>query len=391
MGKLEKFYNKEYSIKSIYVVKTALMTFVLGLIIYYLAGQTGAALSFVSGVLKPLILGLVFTYLLSPVVKKLEHRPFGGLKSEAARKIAAVVLTFVIVLMALGLILGIIAVTVTKSLSAFNPAEFKDYLLALADQFSRFWTTIEKQLASMNINLGSAGVWLGRIFNGVKSGASTLLGVWLGRIFNGVKSGASTLLFAVIFAVYFLLDEKIFKYWADVLKVFANEKTRDRLHVLSADANRVFSGYIRGQSMDAALVGSLVSIALLIAGVPYGVVIGILTGLGNLVPYVGPVIGFGSLIIVCLAEGSIAHLIIGGVILAAVMFIDGNIINPRMLSSNVEVHPVLVILALLAGGKVGGVVGMLIAVPVAALLKLQFERYVEKRRAHIAEISSPQS
>ena len=372
MRKLEKYYNEEYSKKSFYVIITALITFVLGLIIYYLAGKAGVAISFVSGVLKPLVLGLVFTYLLSPVVKKLEHKLFSGLKSDAARKIAAVALTFIIVFMALGLILGIIAVTVTKSLSAFNPAEFKDYLLAIADQFSRFWNTIEKQLASMNINLGSAGVWLGRIF-------------------NGVKSGASTLLFAVIFAVYFLLDEKIFKYWADVLKVFANEKTRDRLHVLSADANRVFSGYIRGQSMDAALVGSLVSIALLIAGVPYGVVIGILTGLGNLVPYVGPVIGFGSLIIVCLAEGSIAHLIIGGVILAAVMFIDGNIINPRMLSSNVEVHPVLVILALLAGGKVGGVVGMLIAVPVAALLKLQFERYVEKRRAHIAEISSPQS
>lgn len=362
MRKLEKYYNEEYSKKSFYVIITALITFVLGLIIYYLAGKAGVAISFVSGVLKPLVLGLVFTYLLSPVVKKLEHKLFSGLKSEAARKIAAVALTFIIVFMALGLILGIIAVTVTKSLSAFNPAEFKDYLLAIADQFSRFWNTIEKQLASMNINLGSAGVWLGRIF-------------------NGVKSGASTLLFAVIFAVYFLLDEKIFKYWADVLKVFANEKTRDRLHVLSADANRVFSGYIRGQSMDAALVGSLVSIALLIAGVPYGVVIGILTGLGNLVPYVGPVVGFGSLIIVCLAEGSIAHLIIGGVILAAVMFIDGNIINPRMLSSNVEVHPVLVIVALLAGGRVGGVVGMLVAVPVAALLKLQFERYIDKRKA----------
>ena len=63
------------------------------------------------------------------------------------------------------------------------------------------------------------------------------------------------------------------------------------------------------------------------------------------------------------------------------MFIDGNIINPRMLSSNVEVHPVLVIVALLAGGRVGGVVGMLVAVPVAALLKLQFERYIDKRKA----------
>ena len=52
-----------------------------------------------------------------------------------------------------------------------------------------------------------------------------------------------------------------------------------------------------------------------------------------------------------------------------------------MLSSNVEVHPVLVIIALLAGGKVGGVVGMLVAVPVAALLKLQFERYIERRKA----------
>ena len=362
MGRLAKYYNKEYSIKSIYVVKTALMTFVLGLVIYYLAGKTGSALSFASAVLKPLVLGLVITYLLSPAVKKLEAGLFSGIRKPAARKIAAVVLTFIIVLMVLGLILGIIAVTVTKSLSAFNPAEFKEYLAALADQFSKFWTTIERQLASMNINLGSAGAWLGRIF-------------------HGVRSGASTLLFAVIFAIYFLLDEKIFQYWAEVLKVFADEKARDRLHVLSADANRVFSGYIRGQSMDAAIVGSLVSIALLIAGVPYAVVIGILTGIGNLVPYVGPVVGFGSLIIVCLAEGSIIHLIIGGVILAAVMFIDGNIINPRMLSSNVEVHPVLVIVALLAGGKVGGVVGMLVAVPVAALIKLQFERYVERRKA----------
>ena len=362
MGRLDKFYNKEYSIKSIYVVKTALMTFVLGLVIYYLAGKTGNVFSFVSGVLEPLVLGLVFTYLLSPLVRKLEAGPFSGIKRPGTKKVAAVLLTFIIVLMALGLILGIIAVTVTKSLSAFNPAEFKDYLVALADQFSKFWTTIEKQLASMNINLGSVGDWLSRIF-------------------TGVRSGASTLLFAVIFAIYFLLDEKIFKYWAEVLKVFANEKTRDRLHQLSEDANRVFSGYIRGQSMDAAIVGSLVSVALLIAGIPYAVVIGILTGLGNLVPYVGPVVGFGSLIIVCLAEQSVTHLLIGGVILAAVMFIDGNIINPRMLSSNVEVHPVLVIVALLAGGKVGGVVGMLVAVPVAALLKLRFERYVEKRKA----------
>lgn len=293
MKRLEKYYNKEYSIKSIYTVKTALMIFVLGLIIYYLAGKTGSALSFIDAVLHPLVLGLVFTYLLSPVVSRLESKLFGAIKKEHARRVAAVIFTFIVVFLILGLILAVIAVTVTKSLSALNPAELQDYLTTLADQFSRFWTTIEKQLASMNINLGSVGDMLGKIF-------------------SGVKSGASTLLFAVIFAIYFLLDKDIFRYWLDILTVLVKEESRNSLHRLVEDANHVFSGYIRGQSLDAALVGFLVSIAFLIAGVPYAVVIGILTGLGNLVPYVGPVVGFGSLAIVCLAEGSVRHLIIGG-------------------------------------------------------------------------------
>ena len=361
MKKLDKYYNKEYSLKSIYVVKTALMIFVLGWVVYYLGGKLGGAVSFVSAVFKPLVLGLVFTYLFSPLVRILEKKLFGSMKNRTGRRAAAVILTFTIIIAVFGFVFGIIAFTVSKSLTSFNPAQIKDYVVLLSDQFARFWTTIEKQLSSMNINLGSAGDKLGRIF-------------------NGVRSGASTLLFAFIFAAYFLLDERIFAYWGGVLDTFTSEKTRAKLHQFAEDADRVFSGYIRGQAMDACLVGVLVSIALLIAGVPYAVVIGILTGIGNLVPYVGPVVGFGSLIIVCLAESSLSDLLIGAIILVAVMFIDGNVINPRMLSSKVEVHPVLVIVALLAGGKIGGVVGMLVAVPVAALLKLQFEKIVEKRK-----------
>ncbi len=361
MKKLEKFYNKEYSIISIYAVKTALMIFVLGMLVYYLSGKLGGAVSFVSSVFEPFVLGLVMTYLLSPIVKKLEKKVFGKLKRRRNRRTAAVVLTFVIVFAAVGLIIGLIAVTVSRSISSINVADFKEYIIILSNQFSKFWDTIEKQLASMNINLGRAGDMLRRIF-------------------NGVKSGASTLLFATIFSIYFLLDYRIRKYWRSVLDTFTNEKTRAMIHQFAADADRVFSGYIRGQSIDALLVGGISSVALFIAGIPYAIVIGILTGIGNLVPYVGPVAGFGSLIIVCLAEGSWLHLMIGGAILAAVMFVDGNIINPRMLSSNVEVHPVLVIVALLAGGKIGGVVGMLVAVPVAALIKLQFDKFVERKK-----------
>ena len=65
------------------------------------------------------------------------------------------------------------------------------------------------------------------------------------------------------------------------------------------------------------------------------------------------------------------------------MTIDGNIINPKLLSSNVEIHPVLVLVAIIAGGQIGGIVGMLIAVPVAALIKLQFEKFIARRRAQL--------
>ena len=333
----------------------------LGLLIYYLAGKTGTAISFISGVLKPLVLGLALTYLFSPVVGKIEKKLNASFSKLKAGRVIAVVLTFFIIFAVLFFLLGLVVVTITKSLSSFNFEDIKLLVMGLADQFSRFWATIERTLANMNINLGSAGNFLGGIF-------------------NGVTNGASTLLFAIIFSIYFLIDDSIGTYWGKVLEAFTSEQTRAKLKAFAADADRVFSGYIRGQALDALLVGVMVSIAMLIARIPYALVIGILTGIGNLVPYVGPVVGFGSLIIVSLAEGSITKLVIGVIILAVVMFIDGNVINPRMLSSNVEVHPVLVIVALLAGGKVGGVVGMLVAVPVAALLKLQFEKYVERRR-----------
>jgi len=67
------------------------------------------------------------------------------------------------------------------------------------------------------------------------------------------------------------------------------------------------------------------------------------------------------------------------------MFVDGNIINPRLLSDNIEVHPLLVVAALLAGGAIGGIVGMLIAVPSAAFIKLQFDKFIESKEKQAAE------
>ena len=136
-----------------------------------------------------------------------------------------------------------------------------------------------------------------------------------------------------------------------------------------------------GQAIDACIVGLSSGIILSLVGVPFAPVIGVLTGIGNLIPYVGGPVGFGSIILVCLAKGEMVKLVWGVVAMAVIMFVDGNIINPMMLSDNVEVHPMLVVMALIAGGCVGGIAGMLVAVPVAAWLKIQLDRWMDKNEA----------
>ncbi len=97
--------------------------------------------------------------------------------------------------------------------------------------------------------------------------------------------------------------------------------------------------------------------------------------------YVGPVIGFATLVIVCLIESAWGKLLVGGIILAVILVLDGNLINPKLLSSSIEIHPLLVFAAMTAGSAVGGLLGMLVAVPLAALLKIEFDKYVAKKEA----------
>ena len=357
----KQFYDEKYSKLSIYIMKTALMIFVMGLVIFYFSSEAKNIFDFIKAVLGPLVLGLVLAYLLTPVVEFFQNRVLYNITDEKKNRSLAVLITFGMIAVFIILLLLALIMTVTRSIDKIEINDLAAFVERAMAEFSSFWKSVEDQLAQFNIDLGN----IGKILHDV---------------FNNVSAGLSNLLFANIFAIYFLLDSHIDEYWNNVANVLLTEETRVKMAEFAKDADRVFSGYIRGQSIDAFMVGALVTVALLILGVPYAIVIGLLTGLGNLIPYVGPIIGFASLAIVAISEGSMFHLLAGGAVLAIVMAIDGNIINPKLLSDNVEVHPILVIIALIAGGNIGGVAGMLLAVPVAALLKLQFDKFIERKK-----------
>ena len=244
---------------------------------------------------------------------------------------------------------------------------------------SNFYQDVLHKLSTLPVAGNDFTAYLQGAVSNLMSFAERFLGSMLSSV-NNMGSFFSNLLFSLIFCVYFLLDgENILRYWKRVSKVLLGQRINRALSVFFSDADRAFAGYIRGQVIDALIMAVLVSVSLSIIGVRYGLIIGILTGLGNLIPYVGPFVAYGSTALVCVLYGDYTRLVTALIALFVIQTLDGNVINPRLLSSSIDIHPLLVIASLLVGGAVGGVLGMLLAVPVGTLLKIQFERLLELR------------
>lgn len=362
MSKLRDKLDPKYTKICTYALVTVVALFVILMILSYSQPFWQTMWNMFKAMLKPVIIGGIICYLFLPLVHRIE-RLLSKNETKWRRPAAVAILYGLIALVLIVLVLALF-LFVKGSLDDLSKLDFKEiqeFLLSMSEQFSEQIKQIEERLAEAKLPFAQAG---------------TLLTGFVGAVTNFFSS----LLFGVIFSIYFLLDgEHILQYWERAFRLVAGDKLRAAVGQFAKDADKAFSGYIRGQFLDAALVGVISTIALTIASVPYAAVIGLMIGIGNLIPYFGPILGYGAVVIICLLMGQFDKMIIGLLIIAIIMFIDGNVINPRLLSDNVEVHPLLVVAALLGGGAIGGFVGMLIAVPTAALIKIQFDRYLDSR------------
>ncbi len=358
MSKLKQYLDSRYTKVAVYVIGTIIITFFLCILISMSGGFFENLFHVIGLVLKPFIAGGIIAYLFEPVVQWIEKR----LKFKAARPVAVFGTLLIIVLVVFALLFTIVAF-ITNQVQEINFSDIGSLLGDFSVQLNDIWAKAQTWFANHDINIG-------KITGGVGGFISSLTGA------------ATDILFAVIFAIYFMLDSQgISGYWARIRGLFIKPETRAKVHEVLMDADKCFSGYIRGQFIDALLVGVVTSVAMVLCRTPYPLVIGLLTGIGNLIPYVGPVIGFATLVIVCLIESAWGKLLVGGIILAVILILDGNLINPKLLSSSIEIHPLLVFAAMTAGSAVGGLLGMLVAVPLAALLKIEFDKYIDRKES----------
>jgi predicted PurR-regulated permease PerM len=193
----------------------------------------------------------------------------------------------------------------------------------------------------------------------------------------GMAGSLLSLVFAPILAYYFIIDwEKIRD---GILSLFP-ANTRSRLVSLGLDIDRVLSGFIQGHLTVCLLVGALTGLAAALLGLKYAIVIGIINGVAELFPYLGPILGAIPSIALALTEGSRQAVYLGLAILV-IQQVESNLLSPRIVGIRVGLHPLLVIFALLSGGELFGIWGILLAVPLAAdmkvLVKFAFYRLVD--------------
>lgn len=261
---------------------------------------------------------------------------------------------------------GLAAVLSVLSFALFIFALFALLLPPLGRQFAALYGGLPQALQSgyegLCALLGRMGVDSQRFFEGLSQGFTTL-GVQafsiLRRGAGGVASFVSTLLIALVLCVYFLKDRELFLLYLSMLIPL---RYRKRCLYACAQIRRELTGYVRGQLLVSMSVAALTALGLFVLRVPYYLVLGLLMGLLDVIPYFGPVIGAIPIALFSLQRG-INGMIWAMVVVVLVQQVEASLLCPRVMGESTGLHPVTVMLALLLGGSFFGIAGMLGAVP----------------------------
>ncbi|WP_243136964.1 AI-2E family transporter [Alkaliphilus serpentinus] len=318
--------------------------------------------------LSPFIVALVLAYTLNPLVRMLHKKGIGRLWGV------------LIIYLAFSVLIFIFSITIVpkiteevKKLIELMPRYSNDaynYLYQLFVKYNQNIENLPKEFSGvkdlLNINITKVQQVVVSVLTSV---TNTIL-----SMFSKIVS----LILIPILGFYFLKDAEEFKKSATLL--IPGRYRRGVLEVFK-DIDVVLGGFIRGQITVAAIVGVASAIALSILGIEFAVLVGIIAGVANIIPYFGPVIGLIPGVLFALMDGPIKAVWVV-VIFVIIQQVESGIISPKIVGKSVGIHPIWVMLSLLIGGQLFGLVGLLLAVPSAGVIKVLGKHFIK----HITKV-----
>jgi predicted PurR-regulated permease PerM len=327
----------------------------------------GLLLKLFSPILLPFVAGFAIAYFVDPAVERLGRAGLGRWMATSLVLGLFFLLFGLLVAFLLPLVQTQILDLASKAPKLFEAAQ--DKVAALVSQLSA-----QLSAEDMERLKGAAGSFAGD--------ALKLLGGLLGRIWSGGLAffNLLSLIFITPVVAFYILRD-----WPFIVKKLDSWLPRDHAQTirrLIAEADEMISGFVRGMGIVCLVLAIFYGISLTIIGLDFSLLIGIGAGLISFIPFVGAIVGIVAAVGMALVQFSdwapiaaVAGVFITGQVL------EGNVLTPRLVGERIQLHPVWIIFALLAGGAVFGFVGILLSVPVAAvtgvLVRYATGRYVQ--------------
>ncbi|WP_068312293.1 AI-2E family transporter [Polycladidibacter hongkongensis] len=305
-------------------------------------------------ILLPFVAGMALAYLLDPIADRLEAMGLNRLLSTVT-----ILLLFLILFVAALLVLIPVLSSQLRSLIVELPTYVGSLQTILIEFISPHLDKVGVQGIDLKGNLGDlmgqAAGWAGTLLTSIWNGGQALVSI------------ASLMVVTPVVAFYMLLD------WDNMtakIDSWLPRQQRPTIHRLASEMDAAVAGFVRGQVMMCLVLSIYYAATLLIVGLKFGLLIGIVAGLISFIPYVGALVGFFLSIGVAVVQFWPDPVMIGIVlaIFALGQFLEGNVLQPKLVGKSVGLHPVWLMFALFAFASLLGFVGMLIAIPAAAVV-----------------------
>jgi predicted PurR-regulated permease PerM len=333
--------------------------------------------------LQSVIIGMVIAYLASPMVNFFERHILNFLdvyirderkKSKTARSLS-ILAALAVVLAIIGLLLGIMIPALIESLTnvtASLPSKI-NRLMKLFDQATEQDNEVTRQITAL---LDQASEYFDNFMKNVLPDKmqSIVLQVTTGVIQIG--KFLLNIIIGFIVSVYVLFDkEKFCAQSKKVIYALANPKVANEIVLVARKSHEIFIGFIVGKIIDSVIIGLLTYVLMSMVGLPYALLVSVIVGVTNVIPFFGPFIGAIPSAILLFLDNPINGLYFL-ILVVIIQQIDGNIIGPKILGNSTGLSSFWVIVAILVSGGLFGVVGMLLGVPVFAVLFYLFTRLI---------------
>lgn len=365
-----------------------IIVIISGILFFFFVYKISTILSLFSrilSVLTPIIMGLAMAYLLNPVMVFFERRFLKAfqksIKTDTRRKTLsrtlALIISFAIVFLFLYMLGAMVFPLIQENiinLARVLPSEINKAIRWLESQGIH----IENYLQVGGASLGdgkesiSSGAFsldgiIGYMLNWVQNDMLPQMSMLLNQVM-GLFSVVLNLLVGFVVAIYVLTSKEIFlRQVKKIVYAFASERTAEKVFHIAKQTNRIFGGFISGKVVDSIIIGILCFIGSSLLGIPYAPLVSVIVGVANIIPFFGPYIGvIPSAFLIVLADPVKAIVFI--IFACGLQLFDGNVLGPKILGESTGLSPFWIIFAIMLGGGLFGILGMLLGVPTFAVI-----------------------